>query len=194
MIFNAQIPYDNDHLVPILSAETLKYHYGKHHVGYAQTLQTLVAGTDLADISLNMIIARSEGNNEKIYNTGLQLFNHDFYWKCLSVSEHRPTGKLNDLILSQFKTFERFLNEYIDSANSVFGSGWSWLTWQRGRILFMNTQNAEVPIVEKLLCVIDLWEHAYYIDYRNDRSAYINNIITKCINWEYCESLMPWFV
>ncbi|MDR2629063.1 MAG: superoxide dismutase [Puniceicoccales bacterium] len=192
-IFKAQIPYDsNTSLVPILSTETLDYHYGKHHVGYAKTLQTLVDGTDFAGRSLEEIIAASRGKNQKIFNNASQLFNHDFYWKCLKISERRPSGKLKDIICSQYGSFDEFLSGYISCANSLFGSGWSWLILANRKLLFANTTNSEIPIGldTKLICVIDLWEHAYYIDYRNDRSSYINNAITKCINWEFCESLL----
>ncbi|MDR2629014.1 MAG: superoxide dismutase [Puniceicoccales bacterium] len=192
-IFKAQISYDNNtSLVPILSAETLDYHYGKHHVGYAKMLQTLVDGTDFVGRSLEEIVTAARGKNQKIFNNASQLFNHDFYWKCLKISERKPTGKLKNIVCSQYGSFDEFLREYISCANSLFGSGWSWLILENKKLLFVNTTNSEIPTGSdtKLICVIDLWEHAYYIDYRNDRSSYINNIITKCINWEFCESLL----
>jgi Fe-Mn family superoxide dismutase len=192
-IFKAQIPYDNNaRLVPILSAETLDYHYGKHHVGYAKMLQSLVEGTDFSDKPLEEIIETSREKNQKIFNNASQLFNHDFYWKCLKISESKPEGKLKDIIYSQYGSFDKFLNEYISCANSMFGSGWSWLILENEKLSFVNTSNSEIPTGTntKLICVIDLWEHAYYIDYRNDRALYINNIITKCINWEFCEFLV----
>jgi Fe-Mn family superoxide dismutase len=192
-IFRAQMPYDNNaSLVPILSAETVDYHYGKHHAGYAKTLQALVDGTDFSGKSLEEIIDASRGTNQKIFNNASQLFNHDFYWKCLGISERKPTGKLKDIILSQYGSFDKFLSEYISCASGLFGSGWSWLILENGNLSFVNTKSSEIPTGSdtKLICVVDLWEHAYYIDYRNDRASYINSSITKCINWEFCESLV----
>jgi Fe-Mn family superoxide dismutase len=187
--FQAQIAYGNAELAPILSSETLGYHYGKHHCGYAKTLNSLIENTPFVDKSLEEIIVQSRGKSLKIFNNASQLFNHDFYWKCLKVSDDKPTGKLKALIESQFGSFDEFLNQYIAFANAMFGSGWCWLVFDGEKLSFANTENAENPIGtnQKPVCVIDLWEHAYYIDYRNDRASYVDKILRGCVNWEFCE-------
>ncbi|GHT91138.1 superoxide dismutase [Fe] [Alphaproteobacteria bacterium] len=189
-IFQAQIAYKNTALVPVLNAETIDYHYGKHHCGYAKTLNSLIENTKFADKDLKEIITQSRGIDQKIFNNAAQLFNHDFYWKCLKVSKYKPLGKLKGLAEDQFNSFDEFLNQYISFANTMFGSGWCWLVLENEKLSFVNTQNAETVIGtnKNVICVVDLWEHAYYIDYRNDRASYINLIIRECINWEFCES------
>jgi Fe-Mn family superoxide dismutase len=189
-IFQAQIAYKNTSLIPILSSEAIDYHHGKHHCGYAKTLNSLIKNTKFADKTLEEIIIQSRSVDTKIFNNAAQLFNHDFYWKCLSPSIGKPTGKLKTLAENQFQSLEAFLSQYISSASTMFGSGWCWVVLENENLSFVNTQNAETPLGtnKKAICVIDLWEHAYYIDYRNDRASYINKIIRECINWEFCES------
>ncbi|MDR0580634.1 MAG: superoxide dismutase [Holosporaceae bacterium] len=188
--FQAQIAHKNTDFVPILSIETIDYHHGKHHCGYAKTLNSLIENTKFADKDLAEIICQSRGIDQKVFNNAAQLFNHDFYWKCLKISKHRSLGKLRGIIENQFNSFDEFLNQYISFANQMFGSGWCWLVWENEKLFFVNTQNAETVIGtnKKAICVVDLWEHAYYIDYRSDRASYINKIIGECINWEFCES------
>ena len=189
-MFSAQIGYSEKVLEPFLSSETINFHYGKHHVGYANTLNNLIKDTEFQNLPLEEIIIKSRGRDQKIFNNASQLFNHDFYWKCLKKSEERPGGRLMTLINEQFGDFSEFLKAYIAFAGTMFGSGWSWLTENRGKLKFLNTTNAENPIGTEArpLCVIDLWEHAYYIDYRNNRAEYLQKIITDCINWKFCES------
>ncbi|GHT99153.1 superoxide dismutase [Fe] [Alphaproteobacteria bacterium] len=191
-IFQAQIAYKNTELVPILSSETIDYHYGKHHCGYANTLNSLIENTEFAGKILEEIVVQSRGSNQKVFNNAAQLFNHDFYWKCLKLSNDEPTGKLRSLIESQFGSFAEFLNQYISFANAMFGSGWCWLVLENNKLSFVNTQNAETPIGtdKKPICVIDLWEHAYYIDYRNNRASYVDKIVRECINWKFCSEQM----
>jgi Fe-Mn family superoxide dismutase len=190
--FQAQFPHEENWLEPVLSAETVRYHYGKHHCGYAKNLDALVENTHFAGKSLEEIIVQSRGTSPKIFNNAAQLFNHDFYWKCLKTSVSCPSGAFGAAIGDQFGSFDDFMNKYTEFANTMFGSGWSWLTLKDGQLSFVNTINAEtilgtgsVPV-----CVIDLWEHAYYIDYRNDRALYINKIIRECINWEFCDEII----
>ncbi|MDR1983044.1 MAG: superoxide dismutase [Holosporaceae bacterium] len=189
-IFQAQIAHKNTELIPILSSEAIDYHYGKHHCGYAKTLNSLIENTKFADKTLEEIIVQSRGVDGKIFNNAAQLFNHDFYWKCLATPTHGPTKKLKSLVENQFKSLDEFLNRYISFANTAFGSGWCWVVLENENLSFVNTQNAETPLGtdQKAICVIDLWEHAYYIDYRNDRALYISKIIKECINWEFCAS------
>ncbi|MDR2106970.1 MAG: superoxide dismutase [Holosporaceae bacterium] len=191
-MIQAQIPYGNDELSPILSRETLDYHYGKHHCGYVKTLNSLIVGTRFADLSLEEIIVKSRNVDRKIFNAAAQSFNHDFYWKCLKLSGGRPIGKLKSLMENQFGSFEEFADKYRSFAGDMFGSGWCWLTEENETLSFVNSPNAENPVGTsgRPICVIDLWEHAYYIDYRNDRASYVTKILNECINWEFCNDLV----
>ena len=189
-MFSATIEYSEKALEPFLSSETINYHYGKHHTGYANTLNSLIENTEFKNLSLEQIIIKTRNHNPKIFNNAAQLFNHDFYWKCLKKSSELPSAKLLNLVNNQFGDFDKFRNEYIIFAGTMFGSGWSWLVEENGVLKFLNTANAENPIGSGAtpLCVVDLWEHAYYIDYRNNRAEYIKKIIMNCINWNFCES------
>lgn len=191
-MFSAKIEYSERALEPFLSSETIKYHYGKHHIGYANTLNSLIEGTEFQNLSLEQIIIKARNQHTKIFNNAAQIFNHDFYWKCLKNSAEFPSKKLLDLVNKQFGDFDKFRDEYISFAGNMFGSGWSWLIENNGKLEFLNTSNAESPIGSEAapLCVIDLWEHAYYIDYRNNRAEYIRKIVMNCINWNFCESLL----
>lgn len=190
--FKAQIPFENNALEPFLSTEAIKYHYGKHHQGYANTLNSLIINTDFAKMSLIDIIKFSRNKHEKIFNNASQIYNHDFYWNCLTNTKTHPNGKLAQMIKQQFESTEKFFDTYINFAGTMFGSGWSWLLEQNEELIFLNTSNAENPIgsSQKPICVIDLWEHAYYIDYRNDRAKYINTLIRNHINWDFCEKML----
>ena len=189
-MFSATIEYSEKALEPFLSSETINYHYGKHHTGYANTLNSLIENTEFKNLSLEQIIIKTRNHNPKIFNNAAQLFNHDFYWKCLKNSSKLPSAKLLNLVNNQFGDFYKFCNEYIIFAGTMFGSGWSWLVEENGVLKFLNTANAENPIGlgATPLCVVDLWEHAYYIDYRNNRAEYIKKTIMNCINWNFCES------
>ena len=189
-MFSATIEYSEKALEPFLSSETINYHYGKHHTGYANTLNSLIENTEFKNLSLEQIMIKTRNHNPKIFNNAAQLFNHDFYWKCLKKSSELPSAKLLNLVNNQFGDFDKFRNEYIIFAGTMFGSGWSWLVEENGVLKFLNTANAENPIGSGAtpLCVVDLWEHAYYIDYRNNRAEYIKKIIMNCINWNFCES------
>lgn len=190
--FTADIAYERGNLKPFISEETMQFHYGKHHVGYANTLNLLIKDTQYQELSLEQIIVKSRGVDQKIFNNAAQLFNHNFYWKCLKPGIVNPKGNLLKIVERQFGDFEKFKELYISCAATLFGSGWSWLIEKDGELNFVNTQNAEIPHENgaRLLCVVDLWEHAYYIDYRNDRNKYIDAVVHSCINWEYCESLL----
>ncbi len=190
-LFEARIPFENNALIPFLSEEELLYHYGKHHKGYAKTLNSIIVGTDFVNMDLIGVIKSSRNVNQKIFNNASQIYNHDFYWNCLTKKITAPTGKLKLLIKDQFKTLDSFLIQYINFAGTLFGSGWSWIVIENDELSFLNTSNAENPIGsnKKPICVIDLWEHAYYIDYRNDRAKYIDTIVKNCINWDFCSKL-----
>lgn len=191
-MFAPEISYQENALEPILTVETIRFHFGKHHAGYCNTLNKLILNTEYQSLPLIEIIKKSRNKDTKIFNNASQIFNHNFYWKCLKINGAAPCGKLKTLIDEQFGNFETFLQKYVDHANTMFGSGWSWLVYDAGELKFINTANAENPISLNVipLCVIDLWEHAYYIDYRNNRAEYIDKLIKSCINWDFCESLI----
>ncbi|HIF9243476.1 TPA: superoxide dismutase [Fe] [Photobacterium damselae] len=180
------LPYAKDALEPHISAETIEYHYGKHHNTYVVKLNGLVEGTDLADKSLEEIIKSSAGG---VFNNAAQVWNHTFYWHCLSPNASgEPTGEVAEAINKAFGSFEAFKAQFTDSAVNNFGSGWTWLVKNTdGTLAIMNTSNAGCPIVEEgitPLLTVDVWEHAYYIDYRNLRPTYMD-AFWALVNWDF---------
>ena len=178
------LPYSMDALEPHMSQETLEYHYLKHHQGYVNKLNELIAGTVYEDLPLQEIIKSSEG---AIFNNSAQVFNHNFFWNSLTPNYTEPSSALNELLSREFGSFEEFKKEFTAKALSHFGSGWVWLVEKKDKNLeIVSTPNAATPITEELkpLLVCDVWEHAYYIDYRNLRANYVENFF-KLVNWEY---------
>ena len=172
------LPYAINALEPHISQETLEYHYGKHHNTYVVKLNGLVEGTDLAEKSLEEIVQTSTGG---VFNNAAQVWNHTFYWHCLSPNGGgEPTGELADAIVKAFGSFAEFKAKFTDSAINNFGSGWTWLVkTEDGALEIVNTSNAGCPIAEEglkmtPLLTVDVWEHAYYIDYRNLRPSYMD--------------------
>lgn len=188
MPFNLmKLPYSMDALKPSISKETLEYHYGKHHQGYVNKLNSLVGGTKLADQSLEDLIRHETG---AVFNNAAQIWNHDFYWQCLGPkAKASPEGKLFEAISSKFGSFEEFKKQFKEKALNNFGSGWTWLVkGSDQQIEIINTSNAGNPLTENKtpLLTCDVWEHAYYIDYRNDRGQYLDNF-WKLVNWSFVE-------
>ncbi|AWB67579.1 superoxide dismutase [Fe] [Saccharobesus litoralis] len=180
------LPYELDALEPHFSKETLEFHYGKHHQTYVTKLNGLVEGTDNAEKSLEEIIKSSEGG---LFNNAAQIWNHTFYWNCLSPNGGgEPTGAVADAINAAFGSFEEFQKQFDDKAVNNFGSSWTWLVKNAdGSLALVNTSNAGTPITEEgvtPLLTVDLWEHAYYIDFRNARPAYLT-AFWKLVNWEF---------
>jgi Fe-Mn family superoxide dismutase len=180
------LPYDQDALEPHISRETLEYHYGKHHNTYVVKLNGLVDGTDDADKSLEEIVKSSSGG---IFNNAAQVWNHTFYWNCLSPNGGgEPTGAVADAIDSAFGSFEDFKAKFTESAVNNFGSSWTWLVKTAdGGLDIVNTSNAATPLTDDgatPLLTVDLWEHAYYIDYRNVRPDYMT-AFWNLINWDF---------
>ncbi len=179
------LPYANDALAPVISAETIEYHYGKHHQTYVTNLNNLIAGTEFEQLTLEDIVKKSSGG---IFNNAAQVWNHTFYWNCLSPNGGgTPTGALAAAINSKFGSFTEFKQQFVQSATTNFGSGWTWLVKTAdGGVELVNTSNAATPLTtDKIpLLTIDVWEHAYYIDYRNARAKYLDAIWDK-INWEF---------
>jgi Fe-Mn family superoxide dismutase len=180
-----ELPYAMDALQPHISKETLEYHYGKHHNAYVNNLNNLIKGTEFQDQNLEDIIKKSSGG---IFNNAAQVWNHTFYWHCLSPnSEGRPEGNLAKAIESKFGTFDDFKKQFSQAAATLFGSGWAWLVKnQDGSIELMTTGNAGTPMTsgKTALLTCDVWEHAYYIDYRNARPSYIEHF-WNLVNWKF---------
>ncbi|ODP98091.1 MULTISPECIES: superoxide dismutase [Fe] [Salinivibrio] len=181
-----ELPYAKDALEPHISKETLEYHYGKHHNTYVVKLNGLIEGTEFEGKSLEDIIKTSSGG---VFNNAAQVWNHTFYWHCLSPNGGgEPTGELADAINKAFGSFEEFKTQFTTSAVNNFGSGWTWLVKKAdGSVAIVNTSNAETPVThdgETPLMTVDVWEHAYYIDYRNVRPDYMA-AFWKLINWEF---------
>ncbi|OAT47248.1 superoxide dismutase [Proteus hauseri ATCC 700826] len=183
-----KLPYALDALEPHISKETLEYHYGKHHQTYVTNLNNLVKGTDLESKSLEEIIKSTDGG---IFNNAAQVWNHTFYWNCLAPNAGgAPTGKIADAINKAFGSFEEFKKQFNDAAAKNFGAGWTWLVKKAdGSIAIVNTSNAATPISsnDKPLLTVDVWEHAYYIDYRNARVKYLEEF-WALVNWSFVEA------
>ncbi len=179
------LPYADHALEPYLSAETLSYHYGKHHQAYVNNLNKLTKDTPLADQSLEDIIQSEQGG---LFNNAAQIWNHTFYWHCLSPNGGgEPAGALADRIQQSFGSFAEFKEKFSQSAATNFGSGWTWLIKNDDNTLaIMNTDDADTPMAhgQQALLTIDVWEHAYYIDYRNARPKYIE-AFWALVNWEF---------
>jgi Fe-Mn family superoxide dismutase len=179
------LPYAKDALAPVISAETIDYHYGKHHQAYVTNLNNLVPGTEFENASLEEIVMKSSGG---IFNNAAQVWNHTFYWNGLSPQGGgAPSGALADAINAAFGSFDAFKAEFIKAGIGNFGSGWTWLVKNAdGSVEIVNTSNAANPLTDgkKPLLTIDVWEHAYYVDYRNLRPKYLEEI-WNIVNWEF---------
>ena len=182
------LPYDMNELAPVISKETLEYHYGKHHQTYVTNLNKLTEGTPDADKSLEDVIAGAEG---PLFNNAAQVWNHTFYWNCMSPSGGgEPGGDLGEKINSAFGSYAEFRSQFADAATTQFGSGWAWLADDGSGLQIMKTANADLPLKHsvKARLTIDVWEHAYYIDYRNARPKYIDTFLDSLVNWDFVAS------
>jgi Fe-Mn family superoxide dismutase len=179
------LPYAKNALEPTISAETIEYHYGKHHQAYVTNLNNLIPGTEFENLSLEEIIMKSSGG---VFNNAAQVWNHTFYWNCLKPKGGgKPVGALAEAINGAFGSFDEFKKQFSTAAATNFGSGWTWLVKNHGGgVEIVNTSNAANPMTtgKKPLLTIDVWEHAYYIDYRNARPKYLESI-WNVINWDF---------
>lgn len=179
-----ELPFKLDALEPHISRETLEYHYGKHHRGYVNKLKEVIAGTPLQEASLEKIIRTATGG---VFNNAAQVWNHSFYWNCLTPEPTAPGAELLVAINGEFGSLEKFQEQFKASALANFGSGWTWLVRKSGgQLAISNTNDADTPLRGKdiPLLTCDVWEHAYYIDYRNNRGGYLDNF-WKIVNWEF---------
>lgn len=185
------LPFSAQDFSGRISPETFDFHYGKHHRTYFDNLLKLIAGTDLENDDLETIIKKSfsQDNLKAVFNNSAQIFNHNFYWQSLSPQKKEPSKFLLERINDNFSSLEDFKENLKKVALGQFGSGWAWVVLEEGKIKIISTSNAETPIVHgiKPLLVIDVWEHAYYIDYRNRRADYLDMVINELINWDFFE-------
>jgi Fe-Mn family superoxide dismutase len=181
------LPWAEDALAPIISAETIQFHYGKHHKKYYDTLNQLLAKEPVANArTLEDVVRNSSG---KLFNNAGQAWNHNFYWQSLSPRDSQPSQTLRRALEKDFGSYEAFCDKLATAANGQFGSGWAWLIQKDGKLDVVSTGNADTPMARgtKCLLTIDVWEHAYYIDYRNQREKYVQALIEKRLNWEFAE-------
>ena len=184
------LPYDRSALEPHISAETLDFHHGKHHKAYVDNLNKLIEGTEFADMDLVEIIRKSQGG---IFNNAAQVWNHTFYWNCMAPNGGgEPTGALAEAINKAFGDFAKFKAQFSETAVKTFGSGWAWLVQRPdGALAIVSTANANNPLTgdDTPLLTCDVWEHAYYVDYRNARPKYVESF-WNLVNWEFVASKM----
>ena len=189
-----KLDYSNEALSPIMSAQTLDLHHGKHHQTYITNLNNFIKGSDYEKLSLEEIIKKSSSENKPgIFNNASQHWNHNLFWKCM-----KPKGggkmppKLEKRIISDFGSVDQFKKDFKQAGITQFGSGWCWLSINNGKLVVTKTANAANPLVENMKPILgcDVWEHSYYIDYRNRRPEYLDKFVENLINWEFVESLL----
>jgi superoxide dismutase, Fe-Mn family len=189
------LPFGYTALEPHVSKSTLEFHHDKHHAAYVNKYNDMVKGTDLESKSIEEVIKATYNDASKsgIFNNAAQAWNHTFYWNCIKPSGGgKPSGELADKIAADFGSFDKFKEEFANAAATQFGSGWAWLVLDKGTLKVAKTSNAENPIAMGLtpLLTIDVWEHAYYLDYQNKRPDYIETFISSLVNWDFVAEQM----
>ena len=184
------LPFAEGALAPVISANTLGFHYGKHHKAYVDNLNNLVKGTEFESATLESIIKATAGKPDKagIFNNAAQVWNHTFYWNCLKPNGGgKPTGRIAQMIDSDLGGYDKFRTDFAQTCVTQFGSGWGWLVAEGGKLKLVKTPNTENPLSkgQTALLTIDVWEHAYYLDYQNRRPDHVNAVIDKLLNWEF---------
>lgn len=187
------LPYAKDALAPHISEETIEFHYGKHHNTYVVNLNKAVEGTENENKTLEELITEAAGDAAKagIFNNAAQIWNHTFYWNCMKPGGGgQPTGKVLEKIVEAFGSYENFREEFKQACLTQFGSGWGWLVLDGDKMAIMKTPNADLPMAhgKKALLTCDVWEHAYYIDFRNRRPDYVDTFLDHLVNWDFVES------
>jgi len=189
------LPFGTKALEPYISEKTLEFHHGKHHNAYVVNLNKLIEGTALDNDDLETIIKISAADPAKtaIFNNAAQVWNHTFYWNCIAPGGGgNPNGKIADMIDAAFGNYETFLAEFKSAGATQFGSGWAWLVDNKGKLEVLKTSNAGLPLTSglKALLTVDVWEHAYYLDYQNRRPDYLSIFTENLINWDFVNSLV----
>lgn len=180
------LPYSIDALAPHISQETLEYHHGKHHNTYVTKLNELTGG-EKSDDDLEGVILEAD-NPSPLFNNAAQVWNHTFYWSCMTPEGGgEPSGEIGDAISSAFGSYDEFAKQFTDACLTQFGSGWAWLATEGGQLKIVKTANADLPLKhsQQALLTCDVWEHAYYIDYRNARPKYVETFLSNLVNWEF---------
>ena len=190
MAFNLpELPFDRDALGPHMSAETLEFHHGKHHKAYVTKVNELLGDTDLEGVSLVEVIRTAhDRKDQKLFNNAAQIWNHSFFWQCLAPEgSTRPSGKLREMIGSDFGGEQQLLDKLASESVNHFASGWGWLVINNGKLEVTSLHDADTPVAHGMtpLLTIDVWEHAYYIDYRNERPRYVKSVLENIINWDF---------
>jgi Fe-Mn family superoxide dismutase len=191
-IVQPPLPFKKEDLEPYISAKTIEFHYGKHHIGYVNKTNQLIAGTDYEKMSLMDIIQKTAGDADKaaIFNNAAQVFNHNFYWYSMSPKGGgEPQGRIAEKIKEAFGSYQKFVDAFADAAVTQFGSGWAWLVLDAGELKIIKTANADTPVAHgmKPILTVDVWEHAYYLDYLNRRAEYVQAFVKHLINWNFAE-------
>ncbi|MCP9819190.1 superoxide dismutase [Synechococcus sp. Cruz-9H2] len=184
------LPYDINALEPHISQNTLEFHHGKHHAAYVTNLNKLIEGTDLDGQSLEEVITSVAGDASKagVFNNAAQVWNHSFYWQCMKPGGGgQPSGALADKINADFGSFDAFVEQFKTAGATQFGSGWAWLILDGDTLKITKTANADLPLAhgQKALLTMDVWEHAYYLDYQNRRPDYMTTFLEKLVNWDF---------
>lgn len=189
------LPYGKDKLAPYISANTIEFHYGKHHNAYVVNTNKLIEGSELQNADLETIIKKTAGKDTmtSIFNNAAQVWNHSFYWQCMRPNGGGiPTGAVAKKINEAFGSYGRFTEEFKNAGATQFGSGWAWLILKDDKLQIIKTSNADTPIAHGLkpILTVDVWEHAYYLDYQNRRPDYLATFVEKLINWDFVNSCM----
>jgi Fe-Mn family superoxide dismutase len=185
------LPFPKDSLGPTMSAQTLEHHHDKHHATYVKKLNELVAGTKFENSDLESVIratAKSEGKDRKIFNNAAQVWNHDFFWESLAPNGGgTPPEPIAKRLESTFGSFDNFRDKFVEAAVNQFGSGWAWLVAKGGKLEILTTHDADNPLTSgaQALWTCDVWEHAYYLDYQQERAAFVKAVVTNAANWQF---------
>jgi Fe-Mn family superoxide dismutase len=187
----APLPWDEDALAPTISSNTIAFHYHKHHQTYVDTLNKLVQGTKYADMKLEEIVRATQGASDpkekQLFNNAGQVWNHDFYWHSLTPAKTGASAQLDSAIAAAFGSKDELIARLAEAGKTQFGSGWAWLVSKDGKLAVEKTANAETPMAKGVNCLltVDVWEHAYYLDYQNARPKYLEAVLGKILNWEF---------
>ena len=187
--FLSPLPYDEGALAPVISSRTMNFHYGKHHKTYVETLNTLVSNTRFASMPLDEVVRESAKDpaSSAIFNDSAQAWNHTFFWACLTPHGGQPRGKLKADLERDFGSIDKFKEQFLKDGLAQFGSGWVWLVAAGGRLKIEKTADADTPMAHGRRCLltIDVWEHAYYLDYQNLRADFLKAVADKLLNWDF---------
>ncbi|EPR39801.1 Manganese/iron superoxide dismutase [Desulfovibrio sp. X2] len=183
------LPYPEKALEPVISARTVSFHYGKHTAGYYANLNKMVAGTPMASMKLEGVVQAVAGDPDKIglYHNAAQALNHTFYWNCLAPGGKTPPSKVKDAVAAAFGSWDTFVDRFEEAAKTQFGSGWAWLAKSKDGLAVVKTANADTPVAlgHTPILTLDVWEHAYYLDYQNRRPDYVKAAFDKLVNWDF---------